>query len=80
MTEYILKIEESKQSEMLVKYLKSLDFVIIEAKRNTHTTKRRKTLKPQKEDSFIKFLEALPDVEYTEEEVNQSISEMRGGK
>lgn len=80
MTEYILKIEESKQSAMLVKYLKSLDFVIVEAKRNTLTTKRRNTIKPQKEDSFIKFLEALPDVEYTEEEVNQSISEMREGK
>jgi hypothetical protein len=80
MTEYILKIEKSKQSAMLVKYLKSLDFVIVEAKQNTQISKRRNTIKPQKEDRFIKFLEALPNVEFTEQEVNESILEMRKGK
>lgn len=80
MTEYILKIEESKQSAMLVKYLKSLDFVIVEAKQTTQISKRRNTIKPKKEDRFIKFLESLPNVEYTEQEVNESILEMRKGK
>ena len=82
MTEYILKIEESKQSTMLVKYLKSLDFVKVEAKRNINSnlSKRKNTIKPKKEDDFIKFLDSLPEVEYSEQEVNKSIAEMRKTK
>jgi hypothetical protein len=82
MTEYVLKIEESKQSTMLVKYLKSLDFVKVEAKRNINPniSKRKNTIKPKKEDDFIKFLDSLPEVEYSEQEVNKSIAEMRKTK
>jgi hypothetical protein len=82
MTEYILKIEESKQSTMLVKYLKSLDFVVVEAKRNMNPNiaKRKNTIKPKQEDDFIKFLDSLPEVEYNEQEVNNAIAEMRKTK
>ena len=60
MTEYILKIEESKQSAMLVKYLKSLDFVIVEAKQTTQISKRRNTIKPKKEDMKQNRLKKFP--------------------
>lgn len=76
MTEYILKIDESKQSAMLIKYLKSLDFVIVKAKRDT-TPEHGNKIKPPKEDNFIKFLEALPSVKYTKQELNESILKMR---
>jgi hypothetical protein len=61
---------------MLIKYLKSLDFVIVKAKRDT-TLEQSNKIKPPKEDSFIKFLEALPSVKYTIQELNESILKMR---
>lgn len=74
MTEYILRIAENKQSPMLLKYLKSLDYVSVVG--NTSKKVKSKSVK-QRKDKFINFLQALPQVDYTEQEVNSAINEMR---
>lgn len=81
MKEYILRISDNKQSTMLMKYLKSLDYVSVEDSR-AKSLQAKKTTVPkgktkQEKDKFINFLEALPQVDYTEQEVNEAITEMR---
>lgn len=81
MTEYIFRIAENKQSTMLIKYLKSLDYVSVEeSQTNKLQTKKPNAPKEkpkQEKDKFINFLQTLPQVDYTEQEVNESITEMR---
>lgn len=72
MGEFILKIDDAKKSAMLVRYLKSLDYVTIKAKK-TADLKRNTVAKKD----LVNFLYSLPEVDYTQNEVNEAISEIK---
>lgn len=75
MSEYILKIGDEPQAEALLMYLRSLDFIELLPKQPSPQSKQEAI------DGMKLFLSALPNREdFTQEEVNQAINEMRMGR
>lgn len=68
MSEYVLKVENEPQAEALLTYLRSLDFVEV-------------LPRPTKQEAMAgmkSLLADLPNQEnYTQEEINQAIGELR---
>lgn len=75
MSEYVLKIDDEPQAKTLLTYLRSLDFVEL------LPTQPFPQSKLEAIDGMKSFLATLPDREdYTQEEVNQAMHEMRSNK
>ena len=74
MSEYVLRIDDEPQAEALLTYLRSLEFIHLIPKQ-TSTQAKKEAI-----DGMKSFLKALPNRdEYTQEEVNQALNEMRTG-
>ena len=70
MSQYIINTKNDSQSNALIKYLKSLDF--IEVKELKKTTEKSLSIADAKT-----FLEGLPNQRHSQSEVNKAVNSIR---
>ena len=70
MSQYIINTKNDSQSNALIKYLKSLDFIEVKALKTP--TKKSEAVSDAKS-----FLESLPNQKHSQSDVNKAIKSIR---
>lgn len=70
MSQYIINTKNDSQSDALIKYLKSLDFIEVKALKTP-------AKKIAAVDDAKSFLESLPNQKHTQSDVNKAIKSIR---
>ena len=71
MNRYIIETKDGKQSDALIKYLKTLDFVQVK------TVKVEESTSENKSSKMKELLNRLPDQPYRQADVNKAIKVIR---
>ena len=71
MNRYIIETKDGKQSDALIKYLKTLDFVQVK------TVKVEESTSENKSSKMKELLNRLPDQPYRQADVNKAIKDIR---